>query len=131
MLSRCHNPKDPTFRRYGARGISVCRRWRESFSAFLEDMGDKPSAAMSLDRIDNDGPYSKKNCRWATRKQQRRNSHQAVHWIEYNGERRPLWEWATVTGISYGTLVRRRRNGWPAERLLTEPPRVGKNQHSH
>jgi hypothetical protein len=74
MKDRCHNPKNPGHRNYGTRGITVCNRWRNSFEAFLEDMGRRPSPKHSLDRIDNDSEYSLENCRWTTRSIQRRNS---------------------------------------------------------
>lgn len=73
MKDRCSNKKHPFYSRYGGRGISVCDRWLESFSNFLADMGCRPSAAHSLDRIDNNGPYCPTNCRWSTRTQQHRN----------------------------------------------------------
>ncbi len=74
MIARCTNPKHASFHNYGGRGIKVCGRWRSSFAAFLADMGQKPSRAYSIDRINNDGNYTPRNCRWATRKEQSDNS---------------------------------------------------------
>lgn len=74
MISRCQRPKNnPIHKWYGARGIKVCKRWRHNFRAFLADMGRKPSADLSLDRINNNKGYSPSNCRWATQSEQLRN----------------------------------------------------------
>jgi hypothetical protein len=71
---RCHDPNNPKYYAYGARGISVCERWRNSFENFYSDMGPKPSAIHSIDRIDNDGNYEPGNCRWALGLTQARNA---------------------------------------------------------
>lgn len=71
MINRCSNPNNTAYSRYGAKGISVCVRWRD-FKKFLDDMGERPDG-MSLDRIDPYGNYTPENCRWATPKMQRAN----------------------------------------------------------
>lgn len=73
MLDRCLNSRSRWFRHYGGRGIRVCDQWRDSFVAFLTDMGRRPDPKLSLDRIDNDGHYEPGNCRWATASEQVKN----------------------------------------------------------
>ena len=70
MKSRCFNPRADNYEYYGGRGITVCDRWVTSYSNFLFDMGRKPSRDHSIDRKDNDGPYSPDNCKWSLMKVQ-------------------------------------------------------------
>lgn len=102
MRNRCLNPRQPHYPRYGGRGITVCAEWRESFEAFLRDMGDPPPGH-SLDRIDNDGPYTKANCVWATSKAQSRRRRSSVI-VEHMGKSQTLAEWSEELGVPYGAL---------------------------
>ena len=121
MISRCHNPKFPKYQSYGARGIVVCKRWREDFAAFLSDMGERPTGK-TLDRIDNDGNYEPNNCRWATAEEQQANKRNTVR-IMHCGRTLSLAEWSRETGIEYGTIRQRiYRYGWDVSRALTKGP---------
>ncbi len=122
MKRRCHNPKRPDFRNYGARGIYVCDRWRNSFSAFLEDMGRRPDG-MTLDRKDNDGPYSPENCTWSSAKQQGLNRRTNRRYAFF-GEDLTLIEAGQKFGIKPATLRSRiSLYGWSPEDAVSKPPR--------
>lgn len=125
MKDRCGNPKSPQYQRYGGRGIYVCDRWKQSFGNFIEDMGPRPSSNHSIDRIDNDGPYSPDNCRWATRIEQQNNRSTTMR-LTYNNETHTTTEWAKLVGISSDCIRSRINAGWPVERALAEPPRQPK-----
>ena len=118
MKDRCYNSNSPNYPLYGGIGRTVCERWRKSFPAFRKDMGERPPGT-TLERINNDGDYGPDNCKWATMKEQRRNSKQN-HVLEYNNKRMCITDWAKEIGISRYTLANRLRNGWSTERALTE-----------
>jgi len=120
-------PSDRAY--YAGRGITVCDRWRDSFVAFYEDMGPKPSPAHSLDRIDNDKGYEPGNCRWATRTEQMRNT-RANRWITFAGETLTLADWSERLGIHKETLTRRLET-WSVEEAMTRPVRGRSLPTSH
>lgn len=110
MKSRCYNKSNVSYQSYGEKGIIVCKRWLNSFENFLSDMGERPSSKHSLDRIDNDGNYSKENCRWADVYTQANNKSTNV-FIECFGETKTLKEWARTLKISYNKLSKMHRKG--------------------
>ncbi|MER9217916.1 hypothetical protein NKI48_03125 [Mesorhizobium sp. M0644] len=117
LKQRCMNQDSQAFAYYGGRGIVVCDRWRDSFAAFLSDMGSRP-AGMTLDRIDNDGNYEPGNCRWATRADQVANRGRS-RTVVLNGQCLPLKTACQRLGLNHKTVAGRIDRGWPVERALT------------
>lgn len=118
MKDRCYNPKNPFYARYGGRGISVHPAWVHDFTAFLRDVGFRPSTDHSLDRYpDPNGDYKPGNTRWATKVEQATNR-ATVRVIEHNGIRDSIAGWARRHGIPYSRLRRRLVDGWPVARAL-------------
>lgn len=118
---RCCNPNQAAYPEYGGRGILICERWSNSFEAFLDDMGPKPTPKHTIDRIDNMRGYDQDNCRWATMKEQRYN--QVIGRLHPMGECRSVVEAAEHYGISLRLLYSRLNKGWAEHRALTTPPR--------
>lgn len=116
MKDRCTCNTDNGFKNYGARGITFCKRWKD-FSKFLEDMGLRPSPKHTLDRVDNSKGYSKQNCRWATRKQQARNTRKTIM-LEFQGETRALVDWAEHFGLRPAMVYMRYRAGFVGDQLF-------------
>lgn len=122
MLARCYSKKTGCYPSYGGRGIKVCEAWRKNFARFLSDVGFKPSARHSLDRIDNDGDYEPGNVRWTTLYVQARNTRKN-RVITHNGKSLCLADWANETGINIRTLHSRLGIlGWSTERAFSTPP---------
>ena len=120
MIQRCTNLKCEGFENYGGRGIRVCLEWLQDFEAFYRDMGPRPSARHSIDRINVDGDYEPSNCKWATHKQQARNRRNN-RFVLCNGRLMCLTEAAEVTGINRKTLSTRLSRGWSGARLFAMP----------
>jgi len=121
MRQRCENPKYPAFKGYGARGIYVCDRWK-SFKTFESDMGPKPTQQHTLDRIDNDGPYSPDNCRWADRKVQQRNRRDAVY-VVIEGVKYRAIELAEIANQKTDTIVERAAAGLSYDKVVSKERR--------
>jgi len=112
MRSRCGNPKHVSYHNYGGRGIRVCRRWShptKGWSRFVEDMGDRPENT-SWDRIDPEGNYSPKNCRWANRHQQANNRRDSAK-LRVGRRVQTLTQWAMESGTPRSTIVKRLSRG--------------------
>lgn len=119
MLARCTDTRHPSFKNYGGRGISVCAAWAAAgtgLAAFLRDMGLPPAGAQ-LDRRDNDGPYCKDNCRWATLAEQKRNTSRNV-FVTIGGVTKVIKDWAIERGLNPKTVyVRLHRGSTPLAAL--------------
>lgn len=121
MINRCVNPGSTAYHNYGGRGIKVCKRWMVSFDDFSADMGPRPSAKHSIDRIDNDGDYCPENCRWATCKTQRSNSRQNRYLTAF-GRTQILADWSREFGVKSTTIRERLEDGWTIEDAITKAP---------
>lgn len=126
MRQRCNNPNAANYANYGGRGISVCKRW-EKFSNFWEDMGPAPSKSHTLDRLDNDGPYSPENCVWSEVEAQQNNRRNTV-WITAYGEKRSLAQWSRRTGLTRDQIKHRIFSMGMTPEEAFESPRMSHNQ---
>lgn len=122
MMARCHVPSSFNYKDYGARGITVCTEWHDpnAFYEWVASTGGRPKRA-TLERIDNNKGYSPDNCRWATMKEQSRNKRSNI-FIEYNGKKQCIQDWALELGICHETIRRRYHQGLPVEDVLSVKP---------
>src|SRR3990167_1575173 len=116
MRYRCDDPLNKDYPDYGGRGVTYDQHWK-NFENFLVDMGTRPMGR-TLERKDNDGSYSKLNCKWASRREQSRNRRKG-RVIFFTGKRQSVSEWASELGIDANTIHMRLYRKWPVERVLT------------
>lgn len=120
IRARCHRLTNPHYYRYGARGITVCDRWLKSFNAFLADMGQKPAPEYTIERKNNNRGYTKRNCKWALRKERQRNR-RCTRWTRLDGKRVKVADLADKCGMASTTLWLRLRAGWDIARAMSTP----------
>lgn len=119
IKKRCYNKKCESYIWYGARGIYLCDEWKNSFEQFYIDMGPRPSNKHSIDRINNNGPYCKENCRWATTIEQANNT-RANHFIIHNGHKKTISQWSTIYGISQSLIWSRVKSGKSLDEIFSK-----------
>lgn len=119
MLNRCTNTSAPQYTNYGGRGIEVCARWSgpDGFINFAQDMGEKPGPDYSIERKDNDGPYSPANCKWATKEEQA-NNQRTNRVFTIAGETKTLMQWVRAQGVPYDRVWHRLKAGWEPSKAL-------------
>lgn len=122
IRARCYTPGAAGYENYGARGIRVCSRWlgTRGFVNFLADMGRRPGAGWSIERVDVNGNYEPGNCRWLPNREQSRNTRSNVR-ITVAGDTRILTDWVRAFGVSASTIKSRIARGWDTGRAVSQP----------
>lgn len=118
MKDRCYNPRNHKYHRYGARGIVMCESWRDDPQTFFDwASAHGYSKGLTIDRIDNDGPYSPENCRWATAAVQNMNKNTTAY-LTVGGVRKTVQDWAQERGLTAQCIATRKYRGWSDEQCL-------------
>lgn len=121
MKQRCENKENRDFKNYGGRGITVCNEWKNDYAVFRKWALDNGYLDdLTIERKDVDKGYCPENCTWIPAKMQAKNR-QTSKWVEYNGERRIVSEWAEIYGIEPCTIYNRLRLGWSFEKAVSVP----------
>ena len=117
MRNRCYNPKHISYKDYGAKGVTVCKRWYDSYVNFIEDIGERPSKEHSLDRIDSTGNYEPSNCKWSTRTEQNRNKSNN-RLVTYKGKTKCVSQWSDDLGLNFQLVRDRILKGFTPEKAF-------------
>lgn len=120
IIDRCTKPTCDAYPEYGGRGITISDAWKDSFLTFVEDMGPRPSKDHSVDRINNDGGYSKDNCRWATQEQQCNNK-RTNRFITLYGLTLTATQWGRISLVDGPAISNRISSGWSEKRAVWTP----------
>ena len=122
MRQRCEKPNSSGYKKYGAKGIRVCKEWStfENFGDWAFSNGYNET--LTLDRINPTGNYEPKNCRWVTQKVQQNNRTNNIH-ITCDGETHSPLEWSEITGLPVNNIYDRYFKGWSHERIIKQPKR--------
>lgn len=118
IIERCENPNNRKYPIYGGAGVSICAEWRHDFKAFFDHVGPRPDATYSIDRKDGTKGYEPGNVRWATIFEQNNNKRTNV-FIEHNGMRQTVAQWARDLGITTRKFHYRLSVGWPTSKVLS------------
>lgn len=117
MRTRCLNERHPSYRRYGERGITICPQWQDDFDQFLKDMGHRPKG-LTIERVNNEGPYSPENCKWGTRCEQAGNTRRNIV-VEWQGSTCNLMDVARAELVDYMCLLYRYNKGMDVTAAVT------------
>lgn len=119
MVQRCTNPKNQNYAHYGGRGITICKRWLglRGVETFVSDMGLRPTPGHTLDRIDNNGNYEPRNCRWATRKEQSNNIRTNTI-VAIDGITKTMAQWIDASDVKKSTVYERLHRSWTIKEAL-------------
>lgn len=121
MMHRCYDTNHHKYSSYGARGIKICNEWQNNYDVFYNwAINNGYKLGLWLERINNNGNYCPENCRWATRKEQMRNTRRTKY-IHYQGEMLCLAEWCENLNLCYSTIINRLNRGWSIERAFETP----------
>lgn len=122
IKQRCDNKQCKSYKNYGGRGITYNPKW-STFEGFWKDMKDGYKDNLTIDRIDNDGNYCKKNCRWITNKEQQSNRRNN-HYLEYKGEKLTISQWERKQGFNRNTIYSRLKRGWSVKDAILTGPKI-------
>ena len=130
IKTRCYNEHQAeSYKKYGKRGISMCDEWRNSYASFRDwAFSNGYRDDLTIDRIDNNGPYEPSNCRWASVKEQN-NNRRSNHYLTFNGKTQSIAQWTEEAGFGRSVIEHRLSRGWSVEAALQTPMKALVNGH--